>query len=54
MKDSFFNYPLSIFRYPLEIKMNLSKKAILVFEDGRTFRGAAFGAEGEVFRRDGF
>jgi carbamoyl-phosphate synthase small subunit len=29
--------------------MNLSKKAILVLEDGRTFRGEAFGAEGEVF-----
>ena len=29
--------------------MNLSKKAILVLEDGRTFRGAAFGAEGECF-----
>ncbi len=29
--------------------MNLSKKAILVFEDGRTFRGLAFGAEGEAF-----
>ncbi len=29
--------------------MNLSKKAILVLEDGRTFRGAAFGAEGESF-----
>ena len=33
------------FRY----KMNLSKKAILVLEDGRTFRGRAFGAEGEAF-----
>ncbi len=29
--------------------MNLSKKAILVLEDGRTFRGQAFGAEGETF-----
>ena len=29
--------------------MNLSKKAILVLEDGRTFRGEAFGAEGECF-----
>ncbi|MEZ5428248.1 MAG: glutamine-hydrolyzing carbamoyl-phosphate synthase small subunit [Pyrinomonadaceae bacterium] len=29
--------------------MNLSKKAILVLEDGRTFRGASFGAEGETF-----
>jgi carbamoyl-phosphate synthase small subunit len=29
--------------------MNLSKKAILVLEDGRTFRGKAFGAEGETF-----
>lgn len=29
--------------------MNLSKKAILVLEDGRTFRGAAFGAEGTCF-----
>jgi carbamoyl-phosphate synthase small subunit len=29
--------------------MNLSKKAILVFETGRTFRGASFGAEGESF-----
>ncbi|MDQ3129466.1 MAG: glutamine-hydrolyzing carbamoyl-phosphate synthase small subunit [Acidobacteriota bacterium] len=29
--------------------MNLSKKAILVLEDGRTFRGASFGAEGESF-----
>src|SRR5205085_5653146 len=25
------------------------KKAILVLEDGRTFRGASFGAEGETF-----
>ncbi len=31
------------------MKMNLSKKAILVLEDGRTFRGASFGAEGEAF-----
>lgn len=31
------------------MNMNLSKKAILVLEDGRTFRGEAFGAEGEVF-----
>jgi carbamoyl-phosphate synthase small subunit len=29
--------------------MNLSKKAILVLEDGRVFRGASFGAEGECF-----
>lgn len=29
--------------------MNLSKKAILVLEDGRSFRGEAFGAEGEAF-----
>ena len=29
--------------------MNLSKKAILVLEDGRTFHGASFGAEGETF-----
>ncbi len=29
--------------------MNLSKKAILVLEDGRTFRGASFGADGERF-----
>jgi carbamoyl-phosphate synthase small subunit len=29
--------------------MNLAKKAILVLEDGRTFRGASFGAEGESF-----
>jgi len=29
--------------------MNLSKKAILVLEDGRTFRGLAFGADGETF-----
>lgn len=29
--------------------MNLSKKAILVLEDGRTFRGESFGAEGECF-----
>ncbi|HEY0428679.1 MAG TPA: glutamine-hydrolyzing carbamoyl-phosphate synthase small subunit [Pyrinomonadaceae bacterium] len=29
--------------------MNESKKAILVLEDGRTFRGRAFGAEGETF-----
>jgi carbamoyl-phosphate synthase small subunit len=29
--------------------MNLSKKAILVLEDGRAFRGLAFGAEGECF-----
>lgn len=32
-----------------EITMNLSKKAILVLEDGRTFRGESFGAEGECF-----
>ena len=29
--------------------MNLPKKAILILEDGRTFRGEAFGAEGENF-----
>lgn len=29
--------------------MNLSKKAILVLEDGRTFRGLSFGADGEAF-----
>lgn len=29
--------------------MNITKKAILVLEDGRVFRGAAFGAEGETF-----
>jgi carbamoyl-phosphate synthase small subunit len=29
--------------------MNLSKKAILVLEDGRSFRGESFGAEGETF-----
>ena len=29
--------------------MSLSKKAILVLEDGRTFRGSAFGAKGETF-----
>ncbi len=29
--------------------MNLSKKAMLVLEDGRTFHGASFGADGEVF-----
>ena len=29
--------------------MNLSKSAILVLEDGRTFRGKAFGAEGEAY-----
>lgn len=29
--------------------MNLSKPAILVLEDGRAFRGRAFGAEGETF-----
>lgn len=29
--------------------MNLSKKAILVLEDGRAFRGLNFGAEGECF-----
>ena len=29
--------------------MNLSKKAILVLEDGRAFHGEAFGAEGEAF-----
>ncbi|MDH3492852.1 MAG: glutamine-hydrolyzing carbamoyl-phosphate synthase small subunit [Acidobacteriota bacterium] len=29
--------------------MNLSKEAILVLEDGRTFRGLSFGATGEAF-----
>jgi carbamoyl-phosphate synthase small subunit len=29
--------------------MNLSKPAILVLEDGRSFRGKSFGAEGETF-----
>jgi carbamoyl-phosphate synthase small subunit len=29
--------------------LNLSNKAILVLEDGRTFNGASFGAEGETF-----
>lgn len=29
--------------------MSLTKKAILVLEDGRTFRGKSFGAEGETF-----
>ena len=29
--------------------MKFSKKAILVLEDGRTFEGASFGAEGETF-----
>lgn len=29
--------------------MNLSKKALLVLETGRTFYGASFGAEGETF-----
>lgn len=29
--------------------MNLSKTALLILEDGRTFRGRSFGAEGEVF-----
>jgi carbamoyl-phosphate synthase small subunit len=29
--------------------MNLSKQAILVLEDGRSFRGKSFGAEGEAF-----
>lgn len=29
--------------------MNLSNPAILVLEDGRTFKGASFGAEGETF-----
>ncbi len=29
--------------------MNLSKQAILVLEDGRTFRGRSYGAEGETF-----
>lgn len=31
------------------IIMNSSKTAVLVLEDGRAFRGAAFGAEGETF-----
>jgi carbamoyl-phosphate synthase small subunit len=30
-------------------KMNLTKKAILVLEDGRFFRGESFGVEGETF-----
>lgn len=30
-------------------EMNLSKTAVLVLEDGRTFRGKSFGAEGETF-----
>ncbi len=49
-----------IFRFQLSIvdlrvsavisfPMNLVKKAILVLEDGRTFHGASFGAEGEAF-----
>ena len=29
--------------------MNLSRKAILILEDGRTFRGVSFGADGETF-----
>jgi carbamoyl-phosphate synthase small subunit len=29
--------------------MNLSKPALLVLEDGRAFRGASFGADGETF-----
>ena len=29
--------------------MDSSKKSILVLEDGRTFNGASFGAEGESF-----
>jgi carbamoyl-phosphate synthase small subunit len=29
--------------------MNLAKKAILLLEDGRTFHGASFGADGETF-----
>jgi len=29
--------------------MNNKKKAILVLEDGRTFNGASFGADGECF-----
>ncbi|MGC2235595.1 MAG: glutamine-hydrolyzing carbamoyl-phosphate synthase small subunit [Pyrinomonadaceae bacterium] len=29
--------------------MHLSKKAILILEDGRVFRGQAFGADGETF-----
>jgi carbamoyl-phosphate synthase small subunit len=29
--------------------LNFSKEAILVLEDGRTFKGASFGAEGETF-----
>ena len=31
------------------LRMNLLKKAILVLEDGRTFTGASFGADGEAF-----
>ncbi len=31
------------------LKMNSTKKAILVLEDGRVFRGESFGAEGESF-----
>lgn len=33
----------------VEELMNLSTKAILVLEDGRTFQGFSFGAEGEIF-----
>ncbi len=29
--------------------MNLTKKAVLVLEDGRTFRGESFGSDGEAF-----
>jgi carbamoyl-phosphate synthase small subunit len=43
-----FHCPFFIFRFPL-IKVKFSKKAILVLEDGRTFEGASFGAEGERF-----
>ena len=43
-----FHCPFFIFRFPL-IKVKFSKKAILVLEDGRTFEGASFGAEGETF-----
>ncbi len=49
MVDYFF-LNFIIHHSPFTIKkMNLSKKAILVLEDGRTFRGESFGAEGESF-----
>lgn len=39
-----------IYRLPLTtIRMSSPKKAILVLEDGRAFRGESFGAEGESF-----